>query len=157
MKKILFLLLLVGVTALSVNTAHAQKGYAAIMPTVQGDTLNNADTVAKLITASAGYSVMGIQVNLTKISGTVAGKVYLYQSLDKVNYTLTDSAVYSTAPTFTSTIYPGGITPTATNVAIFQKNTTPSVYYMVEAVSSGTVSAALQVLYTTRQYFITKP
>ena len=126
-------------------------------PTVAGDTLTNVDTVSKVITASAGYSVIGIQVGLTKLSGTVAGKAYLFQSLDGLNYLLTDSASYTATPTFPATITNGAaITPTVTNIATFYKQTTPSVYYLVEVVSSGTGSAIATVSYTARQYFTTR-
>jgi len=153
MKKLLFILSLV---VLSFVT-KAQTGQAYSIPTVQGDTLNNADTVSKVVKATAGYSAIGIQVNLNKISGTVAGKAYLYQSQDGYNYALTDSASYTTAPWFGSKGAYSALVPTYTHVAYFQKQTSPSTYYLVKAVSSGTVSAAVKVLYTSRQYYITKP
>jgi hypothetical protein len=156
MKKILILLLLV-VGGLATKAQVAPYGKAYVFPTIAGDTLTNVDTVAKVIPATAGYSVLGIQVNANVLSGSLAGKAYIYQSLDGYNYTLTDSVAYSATPTFTSTIYPAGISPTYTNVATFQKTTSPSVYYLVEARSTTTVSAPVQILYTARPYYVTKP
>ena len=143
MKNIIFLL-----SFLSLGYAsQAQFGNAAVFPLVAGDTLTNADTVVKVIKASAGYSAEGIQINLNKISGTIAGKAYLYQSLDGVNYWVTDSATYTTLSTTTPSIQ----NPTATAIATFSKVESPSVYYAVVAISSGTVSAQIRVYYTLRK------
>jgi len=149
MKKLLFILSLVA----SVCICHAQSGYAYVFPTQAGDTLTNTDTVSRLIPATSGYSALGVQVSVNKLSGTLAGKAYLFSSTDGKNFALTDSAVYVSTPTITSTAYYNGpITPTYTNVAQFTKNTVPFVYYLVQAVSSGTVSAPVQFSYTARYY-----
>jgi hypothetical protein len=112
---------------------------------------------ARVIPATAGYSAMSIAVNVTKLTGSaITGKVYLYQSLDGANYQLTDSASYVANPQFTANLT-GNIVPSYTSTAYFQKNTTPSVYYLVAATSSGTVTEKVQFLYTTKQYFITRP
>lgn len=147
MKKIIYIFLaLIGLTAFKAN---AQYGFAATAPVVAGDTLNNVDTVTKVLKVTGGFSGIGIQVNLFKISGTIpSGKAYLWQSMDGSNYVLTDSASYTTL----STTQPALATPTASATATFQKVLAPSEYYAVEAVSSGTVSAAVRVLYTTRKY-----
>lgn len=129
-------------------TSHAQFGKASAFPLVAGDTLNNTDTVTKFIPATAGYSCTGIQINLNKISGTIAGHAYLYESLDGVNYFPTDTASYVTLSTTTPAIS----TPVAAAVATFSKATVPWVYYAVVATSSGTVSAQVRVLYTLRKY-----
>jgi hypothetical protein len=147
MKNIRFLLFVALLGCLSFS-ANAQFGRAASFPLVAGDTLTNTDTVAKVITATAGYSASGIQVNLTKLSGTVAGKAYLYQSLDGINYVVTDSASYTTLSTTTPSIQ----SPSVTATAMFSKNPVPSVYYEVVATSSGTVSMVCRVLYTLRKY-----
>lgn len=73
-------------------TAKAQR--ATTFPTIAGDTVSTSsslDTVSKVISVTAGYSAMGIQVIGTKVSGTVTAKAYLYSSLDGTNYILTDS------------------------------------------------------------------
>lgn len=146
MKKIFYMLVVL--LALTGYKASAQYGNALTLPLIAGDTLNNVDTVTKLIRITGGFSGLGVQVNLNKISGTVAGKAYLWQSLDGSNYLLTDSASYTTL----STTQPSLATPTVTASAIFQKALVPSTYYLVEAVSSGTVSMQVKVLYTTRKY-----
>lgn len=73
----------------------SQAQNATLMPLVPGDTVNATsalDTVTKTISVTAGYSVMGIQVNATKISGTVSLKAYIYGSLDGTNYIVSDSS-----------------------------------------------------------------
>ena len=136
---------------ISVTVVHAQFGTPATFPTVAGDTLNNVDTVAKVISASAGYNEIGIQVNLNQISGTVAGKVYLYGSMDNTNFTIVDSATYHT-------VAPGNATSTFgvrngyTHMATMTETHAPYWRYIVAATSTGTVSAPVQVLYTLRKY-----
>lgn len=88
-KMILLVVMIAGLFAFS----HAQR--ATTMPTVAGDTVitsGSLDTVFKTIPVTAGYSALGIQVQGTKVSGTIASKAYLYSSLDGVNYVLTDSS-----------------------------------------------------------------
>jgi hypothetical protein len=79
----------------------------------------------------------------TKVSGTVAGKAYLYSSLDGTNYTLTDSSAAFTDQT--------------TNSAFFTKTTTPYVYYRVRVQdalggSTSTQSNIVRVYYVLRKY-----
>lgn len=123
MKKILILVsLFVGL----VITASAQRG--TLLPLVGsatanvGDTISTSaglDTVQKIITLTAGYSALGIQVNTTKVSGTVVGKAYLYSSIDGVNYVVTDSSAAFVNQT--------------TNVATFTKTGgIPYVFYRVD-------------------------
>lgn len=153
MKRIVSIFIL----SLIVLASKAQTGRAYVFPLIAGDTLVNADTAARVIPATAGYSAMSISVNVTKLTGSaITGKAYLYQSLDGANYALTDSASYVTNPQFTSNLS-ASIVPTYTATANFQKTSTPSVYYLVAAVSSGTVTEKVQFLYTTKQYFITRP
>ncbi|MBS1915664.1 MAG: hypothetical protein JST87_05265 [Bacteroidetes bacterium] len=128
--------------------SHAQFATATTFPLIAGDTLTNTDTVTKVIKATAGYEASSIQVNLNKISGTIGGKVYLFQSDDGVNFIVTDSANYTTLSTTTPSIQ----TPSATASAIFLKNPIHSVYYLVAATSTGTVSAQVRVLYTLRKW-----
>jgi hypothetical protein len=141
MKKILFICLL----AIIGTTASAQFGRAAMFPLVAKDTLAINDTIQKIITATAGYNSIGIQANINKLSGTLTGKMYLYTSLDNVNYQLTDSASY------TSTVTSSFNTPTYTHTAIITKQTVPGVFYRIWLTSSATVSAPVQVWYTLRK------
>ncbi len=126
------------------STAKAQTW--STFPVIAGDTLNNADTVTKSFPVTAGYSVMGIQVNLKKISGTVAGKAYLFRSSDGVSYQLIDSASYTAVPTGSM------FSTTVTNVAQFEKPYPSGGKYLVNAVSSGSVSARVTMQYVVRRY-----
>jgi hypothetical protein len=139
MKKLFALLLVVGI-ALSSTAQHA-----SLMPLKAGDTLTTSgskDTVVKTITATAGYSALGVQVNVTKLSGTISAKAYLYGSLDGVNYNLTDSS--------------SAFANQTTNVAWFTKQTTPYTYYQVHVRaadgSNTTQSAIVRVYYVFRKH-----
>lgn len=162
MKRLLFLLLTIA-TIFTVETAHAQAPYgkAFVFPLIAGDTLNNIDTVAKVIPATAGYSTLGIQANLNKLSGTLTTglgcKLYLYRSInDSRNYVLVDSALYVAVPVGAAgSVF--GATNGYTHTAQITVDRSPGVYYLVAATSTGTVSAAVQIGYTARQYFITRP
>lgn len=138
------ILLIVVFAALSM-ASKAQNGTAAAFPLAAGDTLTNVDSVSKVIKCTAGYNAMGIQVLVNKLSGTLSGKAYLFESMDGTNFQIHDSASY--VATQTSSYY----TPTYTNSATFNKVTTPGVYYQVLVVSTATVSAPVKVLYTQRK------
>lgn len=150
MKKLVFLLALFASFAF-VNTANAQYVTARVFSLQAGDTLNNTDSVVRFFQNTVGIASMGIQVNLNKISGTVAGKVYLYASNDNRNYTVVDSASYNAIPP-SGTIFTGTATG-YTHVAAINRSTSPFQYYAILAVSTGTVSAATQFLVTTREYY----
>lgn len=138
MKK-LFVFTLVLFAAFSTK---AQFGHAAAFSSTS---ISNVDTINHVITATAGYNALGVQVLVNKTSGTLAGKVYIYQSMDGVNYSVTDSTTYAATPSWT------GIAPTYTNTAYFTKQTVPGVYYMVSIVTSGTVTATEKTFYTLRK------
>lgn len=117
MKKIVFLLIVV--TSLFTAKVNAQS--ATLMALVAGDSISTSaskDTVDKVLTATGPYHTMGIQVVTTKISGTVAGKAYLYSSIDGTNYTVTDSSA--------------AFTDVTTNTAFFTKTSVPYTYYKVQ-------------------------
>src|ERR1700744_5749945 len=151
MKKIFFLLALVASFAF-VNTATAQYNTARVFSLQVGDTLNNTDSAIRVFQNTVGIASMGIQVNLNKISGTVAGKVYLYASNDSRAWNLIDSANYNLIPV-------GGIGSTFGPLGNYQysaainRPTAPFQYYAIVATSSGTVSAATQFEITTRKYY----
>lgn len=149
MKKIVFLLALVAPFAFA-NTAKAQYVGARVFSLQVGDTLTNADSVYRSFQNTTAIASMGIQVNVKTLSGTLAGKAYLYGSNDARNYTVVDSATYATtAPV--GTIF--GPTSAYTNVAKMTEGASPFQYYIIMAVSSGTVSASTQFLLTTRKYY----
>lgn len=141
MKKFIILSMLALVIGI---TTQAQR--ATLFPLAAGDTVitsSSRDTVTKIINATAGYSALGIQVNATKISGTVSAKAYLYGSLDGTNYNLTDSS--------------SAFANQTTNVAWFTKTTTPYVYYKVTVQdpiggASSTQSVKVQVYYVLRRH-----
>jgi hypothetical protein len=93
MKKFMLLMVMIAGLLSFTQKAHAQS--ATLMQLSAGDTISTTtslDTVSKVITATAGYSALGIQVVGTKVSGTITQKAYLYSSLDGSAYVLTDSA-----------------------------------------------------------------
>lgn len=141
MKKFIILSMLAMVIGM---TTQAQR--ATLFPLIVGDTISTSssrDTVTKIINATAGYSALGIQVNATKISGTVSAKAYLYSSLDGTNYNLTDSS--------------SAFANQTTNVVWFTKTTTPYVYYKVTVQdpiggATSTQAVKVQVYYVLRRY-----
>lgn len=127
-------------------TSNAQSGSAYTFPRVAGDTLASADSVFKVISITGGYSSLGIQVNLKKLSGTLTGKAFLFTSMDGTTYNLYDSASYVAVPTM------AGVTSTTyTHSAQFNKAAPPFVKYLVLATSSATTSTVVQVQYTARK------
>lgn len=114
---------------------------ATLMPLVAGDTVVNAATVNKTFTVTAGYSVVGIQFVLTKISGTVAGTVTPQVSLDGTNYITLPGASAHTS------------TDVATNSnAWYITGGVPWQYIRVKGTGSGTMSAQLRVYYVLRKH-----
>jgi len=132
MKKLLFLLaLVIGM----VSASFAQS--ATLMPLIAGDTVNNGGTVTKTFTATAGYSALGVQPVITKISGTVGGTAILSRSLDGVNYVNTDTLTLANV---------------TTNTTIFAKVTTPAVYYRLVVTGTGTMAAQVRLYYVLRKH-----
>lgn len=143
MKKLIFMMLM---SFSLIASTQAQFGSAKLMTVVVGDTVSTSsslDTVSKVITATAGYSAMGIQVIGTKVSGTITAKAYLYSSLDGSGYLLTDSAAAFANSAGAQSVF-------------FTKTTTPYVYYKVMVRNVGatgsTEALAVKVYYTLRKY-----
>jgi hypothetical protein len=134
MKKIFLIGLMVGL--LFTSQSYAQR--ATVFPLVSADSLTNADTVNKVITLTAGYSGISIQPIVTKVSGTAAGSVVLYESLDGTNYKSTGDTL--------------SLTNTTTQSAIWHKTSPVPVYYKVTGISSGTVVEILRVYYVARRH-----
>lgn len=128
---ILFVALVIGFTSAS----FAQS--ATLMPLIAGDTVVNTGSVAKIFTATAGYSAIGIQPVITKISGTVGGTAILSRSLDAVNYVNSDTLTLANV---------------TTNTTLFTKVTAPAVYYKVTVTGTGTMSAQVRLYYVQRKY-----
>lgn len=109
------------------------------MPLTTSDSIKTGVlTVTKYITLTGGYSTVSIQPIVTEVSGTTAGKVKLYGSVDATNYVLLDSLVLSDVTTAQTKVW----------------NITPNKYakYKVEAVGTGTMNAVLRVWYLCRKY-----
>ncbi len=119
--------------------ASAQR--ATLMPLVAGDTVVNAGVVTKGFTVTAGYSVVGIQVVLTKISGTVAGTITPQVSLDGTNYITLPGA---TAHTNTDV--------TTNSNAWYITGGVPWTYIRVRCAGGTTMSAQLRVYYVLRKH-----
>lgn len=137
--------MIIAVVAGYASGAIAQS--ASLFPLAAGDTVSTSssrDTVTKVISVTAGYSALGIQVNATKISGTVSAKAYLYSSLDGTNYNLTDSS--------------SAFANQTTNVVWFTKTGgLPYTFYKVtvqDAIGGSTSTQAVQVRvrYVLRKY-----
>jgi len=103
------------------TTANAQT-LVSSKPTA--DTLVNTDT-ASIISDAIGDTPSGllIQVTAKKISGTMAGKIFLYTSANAVDYVLADSLI---------------LTNVARSSKIFTITTLPAYKYKADFVSSGT-------------------
>lgn len=114
----------------------AQSQRATLMPLVAGDTMVNSGTVSKVITLTSGYEGVVIQPVLTKLSGTAAGTLVLYESLDGTNYK-------STGDTLT-------ISNSTTNTVVWKKTAPLPVYYKVYASGAATVSAVMRIYYVPR-------
>jgi hypothetical protein len=141
MKKIIFLLIVSASLAIS---SHAQR--ASLFPLVAGDTISTSaslDTVSKIVSVTAGYAALGIQVNFTKVSGTITNKAYLYSSIDGVGYQLTDSATAFANSAGLQSVW-------------FTKVTAPYVYYKVMVrnigASTSTESGIVRVYYVLRKH-----
>lgn len=131
MKKILFLLLLV-----TTYTARAQR--STLMPLIAGDTVVNAATVNKSFTSTGGYSAVGVQAVINKVSGTVAGTATFQGSLDGTNWETIGSA-------FT-------LTNVATQAKAFTQSASPYTSYRVTFVGTGTMSAQVRLYYVQKKH-----
>ena len=108
MKK-LIIMLLVSFALLSTHTAKSQASFVGTTTNPTRAILNaTADTA--LYSTNNSYSVVTIQAKVTKATGTMAGKVYIYNSPDGANYTVRDSATLTDVTTqYLQKDYTGGI------------------------------------------------
>jgi hypothetical protein len=77
---LLFSVLLIGFSACG------QNGSGRPLPLAIGDTILNTTSVTKYLSSTGGYSGANIQVVLVSQTGTPAGSVKLYGSVDGVTY-----------------------------------------------------------------------
>ena len=106
---------------------------------VAGDTVVNTATVNKVIRTTGAYSATGVQIVITKISGTVAGTTKLQGSLNGTNWedigsAFTHTDVASQAKLFTVT---SGV---------------PYTYLRTTSVGSGTMSASVKICYVNKKF-----
>jgi hypothetical protein len=132
MKKFVFIALATMSMVTCSLTADAQ--LATCPTTVAGDTVVNTATVNKQITTSGSYQAAGVQITLTKISGTVAGTTKLQGSIngtawEDIGSAFTHTDVASQSKLFAVT---GGV---------------PYVYLRTTSVGSGTMSAKVSICY----------
>lgn len=120
------------------DQASAQTGYFLSSPTHANiDTVDNTEILTQTKQITGYHKVLTIQSTITKISGTVAGTVTLYGSLDGVTYDQIGTDVF-----------------TATNVAsqcnIWSLGVSGYAYYRVIYAGAGTMSAKIQTYYILR-------
>lgn len=102
------------------------------------DTVTNAGTsfISTITKSNGSANETTIQVNATKISGTVAGTISILGSIDNVNFKAIPTAETQT----------GVATATATDVAsqtfVWRLNGSPFTYYRISWTGSGTMSAS---------------
>lgn len=126
MKKVLFTLLI------AVITFSAQ---AQIRIQSRLDTLTNVDT-SYLTFVQLGSKVKSFEIDATKISGTVAGKVYLQGSVSGNYWANIDSLVLADVATLQAKV----VLPTVTSYAS----------YRTKCITTGTQSFSVQ-LFTVRR------
>lgn len=136
MKNLLFLLMVAVFSLVATSDIQAQSGTK--MSVAVADTLTNTDTTSKVIPITGGFSSLAIQPIVKRLSGTAAGTVVLYGSVDGVNYV-------ATGDTMT-------LTNQVTNTTLWKIGVPAYSYYKVIAISSGTVSEVLNVWYILRKY-----
>jgi len=137
MKQLLFIF------ALFVGMCSASAQSVTTMPLVAGDTLTNTDTVDKYLPQfSGGYSGVCIAPFGNKISGTAAGKVYLYES------ELSSGAWGSPIDSLT-------MTNISVNTKVFKLQAPNANFYRLQFVSSGTTAIQVRVRYAPKIFQIT--
>jgi len=82
MKKLIGIIGVLLMLAFIPQQSNAQSGYLGAL-----DTLTNADTTTYTVTVTGTRSIISFGTNVTRISGTVAGTIKLYGSVDGTNYT----------------------------------------------------------------------
>ncbi len=108
MKKII-LLCIVSCALLASYTAKSQ---AAFVGTTTNPTraILNATADTALYVTNGSYSVTTVKVIVTKATGTMAGKAYIWSSPDGTNYTVRDSVSLTNVTTnYLEKDYTGGI------------------------------------------------
>jgi len=135
MKKFLILAFLF----IFVGMASAQFTIGVQVPIATTDSMEVGQlTVTKYISLTGGYNTVSIQANVTEFSGTTAGTVKLYGTIDGTNYVqIGESLTLSDVTTVQTKIW----------------NITPNQYakYKIVGVGIGTMNAVLRVWYLCRK------
>lgn len=135
MKKLLSILIIGLLFAIALPTqSHAQANTTYLKSTTSHgtvDTITNATVKTQYASITGYQAVLTIQTTVTKISGTTAGVVYLYGSLDNVNYTriATDSLLLANVST--------------AQVKLWSVNPSTVQYYQMRVVPSGMQSTKI--------------
>lgn len=132
---ILFLVLTLGVL-----TSNAQEVFRQPLGPANAklttDTVTN--TATNFVTSPKSYgtnNLITVQVNVTKISGTVGGVISLQGSVDGVTFkAITLENAQTVLPTITAT--------DATNVYHFRLSSNPFLFYRVSWTGTGTMAAS---------------
>lgn len=152
MKKI-FLIAILAVSLLTVNFSAKSQGASIVRMTqvlssasapIYLDTVTNTATV--VLTSPqilASKNTIGIQINVTKISGTVGGTISLLGSIDGVNYKALNTTESQTAlATITAT--------DATNTYTYRLTSNHYLYYRVSWTGTGTMAASFNAYLLSR-------
>jgi len=113
----LFSLLIVAVATIPVTQAHAQ--IVTKVTVVKDSTVSTDTTVLKL---ALDNNTKSVEFHATKVSGTVAGKVYLQGTVDGTNWDTVDSLTYANQ---------------ATNYKVFSLTHLTYAQYRFQAIGSG--------------------
>lgn len=147
MKQLLFIF------ALFVGIGSASAQSVTTMPLVAGDTLTNTDTVDKYLPQfSGGYSGIAIEVRATRVSGTAAGKVYLFESLTST------PAGASSLTTMAAWGFPVDslvISNQTVNTKVFKRDAPATNFYRITYTGSGTSVQQTRTKYVPKIFQIT--
>lgn len=125
MKKTIFLLFVLLVSTFMVKGQLAYQSHLAAL-----DTLIDADSHRDTVQVSGSKTNVSFAVRVLKISGTVAGTIKIYGSVD--------GTYYGTAATDSATIVDGN------GVYQFVRNYNPYSHWIVVSTTSGTCHASVR-------------
>lgn len=126
-------------TLVAPTETKAQSGYLlSSAGHASTDTLTNAGSVAQIKQITGYHKVLSIQTTVTKVTGTPAGTVVLYGSLDGVTYDTIPSTERFT------------ITNVSTQTIVWPLGVSNYAYYKVLTTGSGTQSSRVKSYYILR-------
>lgn len=99
-------------TSVALLVGYTAKSQASFVGTTTNSTraILNATEDTALYNTNSSYQLYTVQVKVTKATGTMAGKVYIWNSPDGAKYTLRDSASLTDVTTqYAQFDYTGGI------------------------------------------------